>query len=249
VLRRLVIIGLNGDATTVRFYTGATVARTELRLRLREWEGNYREDYRDDFNEISAVGDALYVVTGHNGAIALTAYDGDSLTVRWRSTAIPPGRVDACGPVICVADLSVFGADPSVAAANRAIVALDPRTGAQRWASRAWQSVAPLPDGRLIATTVGGGHPPRSLIDATTGATIAPLHVDSPLGAAAGGVQRFLHLDDARAQQAWISAVDLATGRSTLIGSIDQVTACEAAGGNLACPVTGGLLAVWRLPA
>jgi outer membrane protein assembly factor BamB len=252
--RRLVIIAGNGAATTVRFDTGKTVAQAELNIRLRQWEGNYREDYRDDFAEISAVGDGLYVVSGHDGVVTLTAYDGETLAVRWRSTGVPPGRVDPCGSVLCVTDLSVFGSDPSVVAPDREIVAIDPRTGAKRWSSRSWQSTYALTDDRLIATTgVGNGtQSPWTLLDASSGRVITDLGVGNPLGNGAEGVRgtlRFVHMDTARPELAWVSTIDLRTGRSSIEGSVDQVTpVCDVAGRHLACTIIGGPLAVWRLP-
>lgn len=260
--RRLVIVAGNGAATTVRFDTGKTVARAGLNIRPRQWQGNHREDYRDDFAELAAVGDGLYVVSGHDGVVTLTAYDGETLAVRWRSTGVPPGRVDPCGSVLCVTDLSVVGSDPSVVDADREIVAIDPRTGAQRWSSTVWQSAYALTDDRLIASTAttttitGAGDGTQSswaLLDATTGRIITDLGVGGPLTNGVEdvhGIQRFVHMDTARPQRAWVSTVDLRTGRSTIEGSIDDLVTpvCDAAGRNIVCPIIGGPLAVWRLP-
>jgi hypothetical protein len=251
VPRRVVIIAVNGAATTLRFDTGATVAHAELNVRLREWEGNYREDYRDDFTEVSGVGDGLYVVTGHDGAVTLTAYDGDTLTVRWRSTGVPPGRADACGSVLCVTDLSVFGSDPSVVSSDRLIEAIDPRTGAKQWTSRGWQYAFALSDDRLVATAdVGNGRQsPWTLLDAATGAVVTELGVGDLLQPADGGGLRFVHPDTVSPQRAWVSTIDLRAGGSSLVGPIDRVTAaCDAVGVHLACAVIGGPLTVWRLP-
>ncbi len=248
---RLVVISENGAATTLRFDTGAALAGTDLDVRLREWEGNYREDYRDDFSELSSVGDALYVVARRHGTVTLTAYDGDTLTVRWRAAGVPPGRVDACGSVLCVADLSVFGSDPSIVTANREIVAIDPATGARRWISRDWRYVSALSADRLVASADVGNaqQAPWRLLDAATGRVVGDLGVGNPLAARAGGPQRFVHLDTARPQRVWVSTVDLRTGRSSVVGSIDRVTtSCDPVGAHITCAVIGGPLTVWRLP-
>ena len=258
--RRLVIVAGSGTATTVRFDTGKTVARAGLNIPPRLWEGNHREDYRDDFVEISAIGDGLYVVSGHDGVVTLTAYDGETLAVRWRSTGIPPGRVEPCGSVLCVTDLSVLGSDPSAVDAAREIVAIDPRTGAKRWSSTVWQSAYALTDDRLIATTgVGDGTQLSwTLLEATTGRVITDLGVVNPLADGVEGVvgvqgiqgvQRFMHMDTARPQHAWVSTVDLRTGTSTIEGSVESATpVCDATGRHLACTMLGGPIAVWRLP-
>ncbi len=248
---RLVVISEDGAATTLRFDTGTALASTDLDVRLREWEGNYREDYRDDFSELSSVGDALYVVAKHGGEVTLTAYDGNTLTVRWRAAGVPPGRVDACGSVLCVADLSVFGSDPSVVTANREIVAVDPATGARRWTSRDWQYVSALSADRLVASAGAGNarQAPWRLLDAATGRVVGDLGVGKPLTDRAGGPQRFVHPDTARPQRVWVSSVDLPTGRSSVLGSIDRVTtSCDAVGAHITCAVLGGPLTVWRLP-
>jgi outer membrane protein assembly factor BamB len=251
--RRVLLIAESGVTTTLRFDTGRVVAQADLGLRLREWEGNYREDYSDDFTEISAVGDALYVVTGHDGAATLTAYDADTLTVRWRTTGVPPGRADDCGSMVCVSDLSVYGSDPSVVASGREIDAIDPRTGAVRWTNTRWQYAYPLADDRLIATTdLGDGQPaPWTLVEAATGRVLAEFGAGDPLGnsSADGGIQRFVHLDSVLPQRVWVNSVDLHTGRIQLAGSIDRVSpACDVAGAHIVCAIIGGPLAVWRLP-
>jgi outer membrane protein assembly factor BamB len=251
--RRLILIAESGVTTTLRFDTGSVVTQAGLDLRLREWEGNYREDYRDDFTEISAAGDGLYVVNGHGGAATLTAYDGDTLAVRWRVTGVPPGRADDCGSVVCVADLSVFGADPSVVAAGREIAAVDPRTGAVRWTASNWQYAIAVSDDRLIATTdVGDGQPaPWALLDAPTGHVVAEFGAGDPLGSPVGdpAVQRFVHPDSVQPQRIWLNSVDLRTGRTELAGSIDRVSpGCDVAGRHIACALIGGPLTVWRLP-
>jgi hypothetical protein len=249
----VVLIAENGVTTTLRFDTGKTVAQADLNLRLREWEGNYREDYRDDFTEISTVGDGLYVVTGHNGAATLTAFDADTLSVRWRATGVPPGRADDCGSMVCVTDLSVFGSDPGVVTAGRKIAVIDPASGVTRWSTMSWQYAFAVSDDRLIATTdKGDGQPaPWTLLDALTGRVVAEFGAGDPLGnpGADRGVQRFVHLDSVQPQRIWVNSVDLATGRIDLIGSIDQVSpVCDVAGAHIACTIVGGPLTVWRLP-
>jgi outer membrane protein assembly factor BamB len=245
---RVVVVGGNGTATTLRFDTGAAVARAELGVALRQWEGNFREDYAGDFTEITSVGDSLYVVAGHDGTAGLTAYDGGTLTARWQVPAVPPGRADDCGPVVCVTDLSDIGADPGLVAVTPEIVALDTRTGARRWAARTWQSAAAVSGDRLLAVgATDDGPPRRTLLDAATGRVVATLAAGEPVDDGVGG--RFVHADSVRPGQVWVRSVDLASGASSVVGSIDRVTtACDGGGAHLICAIPDGPLIVWRLP-
>jgi outer membrane protein assembly factor BamB len=251
---RVVVIADDGLTTTLRFSTGTTVAQAELNLDLRQWEGNFREDYGDDFTEVTGVGDALYVTSGHNGTSTLTAYAADTLTPRWSITPVPPGGATDCGSALCITDLSVAGADPGAVTSPPEIAAIDPATGARLWSSRAWESVYPVSGDRLIATASAPDGPPRAvaMLDTATGRTVAELPADEPVHEGTGphrGMLRTVHPDTARAGRAWIGGVDLRTGRSSVIGSIDRpARGCTAAGRLLACTGPGGPLTVWRLP-
>jgi outer membrane protein assembly factor BamB len=248
---RVVVILGDGTATTVRFDSGAVVARADLGIALRQWEGNFREDYAGSFTEVSAAGGSLYVVAGRDGTAALTAYDGETLTARWRVPSVPPGRVDDCGPVVCVTDLSGIGSDPGLIATAPEIVALDARTGARRWSARSWENVYPVDGDRLAALSVAADGPPRwSLLDAATGRVVTALGGGDFVGSGPGdGGRRFVHADSRRPGRVWVQAIDVTDGSSSVVGSIDQVTAsCDGGGLHLICAVGDGPLTVWRLP-
>jgi outer membrane protein assembly factor BamB len=247
---RVVVILGDGNATTVRFDTGAEVARADLGVTLRQWEGNFREDYAGNFTEVSAAGDHLYVIAGRDGTAALTAYDGATLTPRWRVPSVPPGRVDGCGPVVCVTDLSGIGSDPGLVAAPE-MVALDARTGARRWSARTWEYTYAVSQDRLAALGATGGGPPQwSVLDAATGRVVGALGGGDFVGSDTDdGERRFVHTDSSRPGRVWVQQIDLADGSSSVLGSIDGVTAsCDGGGTHMICAIGGGPLTVWRLP-
>ncbi len=244
--RRVVIIAADGAAVSRALDTGAVLGTADLGVRMRRWDGNFREDYRDDFAELTGAGDSLYVVAGDDGTTSLTAYDGSSLALRWRTAGVPAGRVDECGAVLCLADLSVLGADPGAVGADRDVVAYDPGTGARRWSARGFETVTALSGDRLIGTF----RRTSRLLDARTGAGLAELAAGQSLPGADPGTRLVVHRDTVDRRRTWVRMLDVRTGRTVVAGTIPPVApGCAAAGDRLACPVLDGPLTVWRLPA
>ena len=102
---------------------------------------------------------------------------------------------------------------------------------------------------RLLATAdTGDAAPGRAVLDAATGRVVVALGGGDVL-AVTPGAMRFVHPDTARGERLWVSTVDLRTGRSSPVGSVERASrACDAVGVHLACAVAGGPFTVWRLP-
>ncbi|WP_203842224.1 outer membrane protein assembly factor BamB family protein [Winogradskya humida] len=237
---RIVVLGLDGHVTTLRFADGSVLGEGDLGVRR-------KPDTTDVI--VDAAGDRVYVTEMG----ALTAYRLPGLVLEWQARKIPYGAVTTCGPMLCVAG-------------NNEVSGLDPADGSVRWTAPGWSGVSqrsdgtvilyrPTPDGPVVNSGVGSGvddherrvaRPPEyAAIDPRTGAVLRLL---AEVDWTAQGLQ--LRADLRIAGRTWVQLLDPADGVPHTVGSLDTARSygCQVALPYLACPTVTGPTTVWRLP-
>jgi outer membrane protein assembly factor BamB len=160
-----------------------------------------------------------------------TVYRWGDLTPLW-STATEDW-ISSCRPLLCG-----FNTD--------GLVAHDPDTGHVRWRAAAKRSARPVGDNRLLLSDVLE-YGETAMVDATTGRRIgdAAPGMEVWTGGGHDSVLALRHTKDPPGRVS-VSRLDLTTGKSLLLGSIDplQVITCWDLDRYLACPDTRGHLVV-----
>ena len=158
------------------------------------------------------VGDVLYT----HGQTSVAAYRLAGLAPIWQARIAEPTALGACGNLICTTG-------------DRGATAIDPATGAVRWTSLRWRSIAP--DGLAVANDLRVAR-----IDPATG------RVRSELG-------RGNLVDDLLLRYDWDRTFVTGLADSRVYGVI-PVTAladCTTAGDYLACRTGDRSVTVWRV--
>jgi outer membrane protein assembly factor BamB len=225
---RIVVVQMDGHATTLNLADGHVLADADLGFRLHMQEQNYAQD----FTEVTVADGALYVGQRVDGRTSLTSFGLDTLTQIWRTTDGLPGGLTDCGTVICVSD-------------GTTLAAIHPATGRQLWTQPRWQYGYALGSGALLASH-SGSEQEATLLDPATG---RPLRELGPVAAIYGRSGLFLRTDSD------VPTVRLITvgpddGAVRLIGDVGAVTPyrCSAAGDYVGCPTVAGPTKIWRLP-
>jgi outer membrane protein assembly factor BamB len=182
---------------------------------------------------LSGAADNLFVLGGSRDGV--TAYSLPGLTTRWQIW--PDGLSRAWLGPDCGALLCVFGPG---------LMALDPATGRTRWTSDRW-SYAQLAGDFLIASDTDGPPDvvPLSVLDPATGQLRADL----------GGWRRIPGSDDTMTYlvnpgvtTSFFGRLDPARTTVRIIGTTDRVLGqCDEGAGAVACHLTDGPVAIWRL--
>jgi outer membrane protein assembly factor BamB len=228
--RYVVIVDVVGTVTTVRVSDGAVVATRDLGVEPRRTD----DGYRDDFVEVSAVDDNLYVAERPAGTASLTAYRVSDLAPLWRASPGAVGRLSPCGPVVCVNDDSGTTA------------AVDARTGQLRWTTDRWVLIrGTVGDGPLLASP--GQAAETVLLDARTGRQVGQVGTASDIEGSARLLLRRDATDPGRTFVADLNASG--SGGSRLLGQLDATTSepCTATGAYVACPSVLNTTSVWRV--
>lgn len=160
-----------------------------------------------------------------------TVYRWDDLTPLWSTST--EDWMTACRPLLCGFD-------------TNGLVAHDPLTGVVRWRAPAKRSVHAVGDNRLLLSDVlEGGE--TILVDATTGARIgdSASGMEVWAGGEHGSALALRHTTEPEGLVS-VSRLNLTTGRSILLGTIDpiQVITCWDLDRYLACPDNRGHLVV-----
>lgn len=225
---RIVLVQMDGHATTMNLADGHVLADADLGFRLHMQEQNYAQD----FTEVAVADGALYVGQRVEGQASLTAFALDTLTQIWRTTDGLPGGLTDCGPVLCVSD-------------GTTLAAIDPATGRQLWTQPRWQYGYALGSGALLASH-SGSEQEATLLDPATGRPLLEL---GPVAAIYGTSGLFLRTEG-DAHTVRVITVDPHDGAVRLVGDVGAVTPyrCSAAGDYLGCPTVAGPTKIWRLP-
>jgi outer membrane protein assembly factor BamB len=206
--RHVVVFDVRRRATVLSAADGRVVARSG-RLDV-EWS----LDYPSPFAPVRLIGDNLVTA----GTTSVGAYRLADLAPLWRTPIPSPAAIVGCGGWICA-----FSAGE--------LAVLDPATGAVRWTSGRWRSLAD--DGRTLLDEAGRA----ARVDLATG------RVEAELGA--GDVVDGLQFADDGGERTLVRG--LADGR--VLGEIPKVAeaACIAAADLFACRTVDARLRVWRV--
>ena len=224
---RIVVLGVDGHVTTLRFADGSVLGEGELGVRLpRESAGTFQAN----FMGVTVSGDQLYLSRRDRGRTSLTAYRLPELTPRWRTSGGPTGFVHGCGPVLCISD-------------NRWVSGLDPGDGSVRWSDPAWSNAVERGDGTLLAYDQQE-NPESAILDARTGA----LRRELGRTITVGGLE--LREDSKVAGRTWVAVADAADGTVHTVGSMQTGApyGCLVQRPYLACPTSAGPTTVWQIP-
>lgn len=205
---RLITVDPAGAGSVLAVADGRVLsAGKDLGLDVESWGF----DYGGRSTAETVLGDTLYWWS----RTTLTAYRVADLGRRWQADIPPTDRLVPCGRLVCALGRNVT-------------TAVDPATGATRWAAP-WRTITP----GGVAVTVAGR---VARLDPATGRVVAELGRGSPVG---GLLLRF------ERDRTWVAS--LADGR--IIGVLPLVfpTECEVSGPFLACPATGETVSVWRV--
>jgi outer membrane protein assembly factor BamB len=184
--------------------------------------------------------DDLFAIGGRPSGV--TAYALPGLEPRWRIAPdrLPPsldftqaGLNADCGPVLC--------------AFLPKLVALDPATGRTRWASDRWTEARRAGD-FLAAGDTDGEAPdsvPVTVLDPATGRVRADLGGWRVISSPDDGLTYLVHPGTSTSL---FGRFDPATVSVRILGRTDQALAhCDAGAGAVACHLTDGPVAIWRL--
>jgi putative pyrroloquinoline-quinone binding quinoprotein len=207
-----------GDVTVYGYADGVVRHRGRL-----PWAGLYTAS-------LGAAGPYLLVNRRASAQTIATVYRSDDLRPLWRSDDLI-GYGTACGGLICTT-----GAHE--------VVGHDPATGRVVWRTLGVQDLWDVGGERLLLNAVGTGVPTMVLIDAATGRAIGapvagqPAQVVHP----EGSIYLLRGTTTPRDRTA-VVRFDLATGRSTMLGTIGAIgeQGCAMVPGYLACPAAGRL--------
>lgn len=230
---RILVVGADGRASVLGFTDGAELDTADLGVQLLPFENDGRSDHAD----VTAVGDRVYVARRLRGETSLASYAIDGLRMLWRVGGRPVGQLTGCGEFVCVTG-------------EQALTVIDQRDGSVRWADPRWRFGLPYP--------VPQGRPDRprilalgrqddreaALVDAASGRMLQPLGHSRYVG------RLMLRSDTRVPDRIWVSAPGPG-GDLQLVGAVDDAGpyGCSAEGRYLACPTSGGVTAVWRVPA
>jgi hypothetical protein len=160
------------------------------------------------------VGEVLYT----HGQTSVAAYRLTDLAPMWRTPVVEPSLLGACGNLICTTG-------------NRGATAIDPATGAVRWTSPRWRSIAP--DGLAVAADLRVAR-----IDPATGRVRHELGRGNLVG------DLLLRYDRDRT---FVTA--LADSRVFGVVPVTALAVCATAGNHLACRTGDRSVIVWRVTA
>jgi outer membrane protein assembly factor BamB len=212
---------VRGTAVQVRDGRPATIAVDSGELGLLRYEDGVTLVSRDlqrhgaDVQQMVFVGDQLLVHRHYDDRFTVTGYRMDTLAETWRIETPGDGTVRDCGPVVCLST-------------SQGVAGIDPGTGARRWLVPGVQDVWPVTGDRVLtAGTRRGPHsdqqPLISVIDARTGRRLGSPTAGQPVVSATGdGPLLVLRLRDSPVGPTSIYDVDPVTGRSSLIGEVDD---------------------------
>jgi hypothetical protein len=177
----------------------------------------------DIWNDMTAVGDLLVVNRSTQDRVEATAYRLDTMAEVWRAPGVRSFVFD-CGPVVCVTD-------------NEGMIGYDAHSLRRLWSRPGVVSAQPAGPERLLIGE-SGEDSRQSLIDATTGAMVGRSIQGSPIGTGrSGGALLVLHSADSPPDRTSVTRWDPATGRRSLLGSMDKFFGyrCQAVPRFLTC--------------
>ncbi|GAB2570809.1 hypothetical protein Aab01nite_05510 [Paractinoplanes abujensis] len=203
-----------GDTTVHGYADGAVRHRARI-----PWNGVYSSTF-------FPVGAQLVVVRTASAQTVATVYRAADLRPLWRSDELI-GSVTGCGPLICTAGV-------------RGVAGRDPATGRPVWRRDDMKFVWDLgPDRLLLSAAANLASATTVLVDAATGRTIGrPIGGQEAFVAGRAGSLTLLRPTGPSGDRTAVNRLDLATGRQTVLGTVDRLTEqrCQGVPGYLLCP-------------
>ena len=210
----IVTVTKAGDATVYRYADGTVLRRGRI-----PWEGVYNAT-------LFPADPYLVVIRTASAQTAATIYRAGDLRPLWRSEELI-GYVTVCGTLICTAGV-------------RGVVGRDSTTGRAVWRRTDKNFVWDLGNGRLLlSATANLASATTVLVDTATGRTIGrPFGGQQAFSVDAAGSLLLLRGTRTPPERTVVNRLDLATGRQTVLGSVDRVAeqSCRGVPGYLLCP-------------
>ncbi|KHD77107.1 hypothetical protein MB27_13475 [Actinoplanes utahensis] len=222
---RLVAVTPAGDVTVLNYADGAPVVTGRI-----PWLSGAAAG--DGGSSLSTAPGLLLVNRTEKGSGSVTAYRIDTLDRLWHRDGDQHLSSHECGPVVCLVNIDSFQA-------------LDPLTGALRWAGSGYPSTFGTSDGDVLMTSAAGDDTETMVRDAATGRQRGSAIRGWPaFSTVDAGHVLFLHNSPPNPAPAAVRRLDLATGGVTLLGDLPLVGSgrCTSAGRYLACYSAGRLV-------
>jgi outer membrane protein assembly factor BamB len=211
---RIVAATVDGRIDVLRLADGVRLAGARVR-----WVTPKPED--NQFNDLTAIAGHLVVTSHADSRADLTVYRLDTMAEVWRGR-LTEGYAFPCGTVLCQFD-------------NPDLTAYDPATGVRRW-RRTGVDNAWVPTDHRVVVEQGAQ---LTMIDAATGEQIGDqVRTGNAVWTLDPGADVFLlNPTTSPANRTSIIRWDVTTGRSHLLGMVDQLIGyrCQQRGHYLAC--------------
>lgn len=176
----------------------------------------------------------LETVQTWDAGATVTAYERDTLRLRWTVELPLVGQVERCGALLC-ASRQTGG-----------MWALDPATGAVRWTAERWQSVLRADAGRLLVAAAGTTGDHLAVLDEADGRLVAELGDWTVLPQSELTGRLFLTRPLGGGRQL-LAEPDL-SGGPPVVRDVLTGTDCTAGATLLVCRARDGDFTVRRLP-
>jgi outer membrane protein assembly factor BamB len=210
----IVAVTKTGDVTVYGYADGAVRHRGRI-----PWNGVYA-------STLFPADPYLVVVRTASAQTVATVYRAADLAPLWRSDELI-GYVTGCGELICTAGV-------------RGVVGREPATGREVWRRTDMNFVWNLGAGRLLLSPAANlASATTVLVDTATGRTIGrPFGGQQAFSADGAGSLLLLRGTRTPPYRTAVNRLDLATGRQTVLGTVDRFAAqdCRGAPGYLLCP-------------
>ncbi|MFI5894103.1 PQQ-binding-like beta-propeller repeat protein [Actinoplanes sp. NPDC051513] len=210
----IVAVTRTGDATVYGYDDGTVRHRGRI-----PWNGVYSAT-------LFPAGPYLVVVRTASAQTVATIYRAADLRPLWRSDELI-GYVTGCGALICTAGV-------------RGVVGREPATGREVWRRNDMNFVWDLGGGRLLLSAAANlASATTVLVDTATGRTIGhPFGGQQAFSAGAAGSLLLLRGTRTPPDRTAVNRLDLATGRQTVLGTVDRFAEqdCRGTPGYLLCP-------------
>ncbi|WP_433363786.1 PQQ-binding-like beta-propeller repeat protein [Actinoplanes sp. CA-142083] len=168
----------------------------------------------------------LVVVRTASAQTVATIYRATDLRPMWRSDELI-GYVTGCGALICTAGV-------------RGVVGREPANGGEVWRRGDMNFVWNLGGGRLLLSAAANlASATTVLVDSATGRTIGrPIGGQQAFSTGAAGSLLLLRGTTTPPYRTAVNRLDLATGRQTVLGTVDRFAEqdCRGTPGYLLCP-------------
>lgn len=214
----ILVADRSGLLTTVDYADGSTVRTGRV--------GGFHQRDAAGYAGLHVIGDRLVITEADDHRHESVVYRLGDLRELWHSG----GFLMDCGTVLCATE-------------EDGLSGRDPDTGRRLWSRPDVSGVWPLAGGRLLANGPSG-QGPYQLIDPRTGRGLGDtVHGEPSWNGLPTGAILLVGTITGDYRRSTVVQLDLGTGRSYLLGAIDQAgqSGCVSTPGYLACARPGGI--------